>query len=222
VLVSVFSLLCQPPLSFLNLRLFVSTDSPPFPQSIKLEAYCEKGVAKDHAKFSPVATASYRLLPRIQVVPELTSEDTEALVAMCPMKVFDIEDMGSSGAAREGGSKKGKAKKSSADAEGEGGKRAVVARPRDCSMCRECIRKDGWAEKVSLGRAHDHFIFKVESVGAGLKPKDIVKEAIAILKSKCDSFLEHIDGASGAAAGDGMEEGADEEGGGGGDVADML
>jgi DNA-directed RNA polymerase I and III subunit RPAC1 len=32
-------------------------------QAIQLEAHCVKGLGKDHTKFSPVATASYRLLP---------------------------------------------------------------------------------------------------------------------------------------------------------------
>ena len=45
-----------------------------------------------------------------------------------------------------------------------------VARPRDCTMCRECIREPGWSEKVSLTRIADHFIFGIESVGM-LPPK---------------------------------------------------
>ena len=32
-------------------------------QRIEFEAHCRKGLGKDHTKFSPVATASYRLLP---------------------------------------------------------------------------------------------------------------------------------------------------------------
>lgn len=32
-------------------------------QRIEFEAHCRKGIGKDHAKFSPVATAAYRLLP---------------------------------------------------------------------------------------------------------------------------------------------------------------
>lgn len=47
---------------------------------------------------------------------------------------------------------------------------AQVARPRDCTMCRECIREPGWSDKISLHRKADHFIFGVESVGM-LPPK---------------------------------------------------
>jgi hypothetical protein len=36
------------------------------PQSIELEMLCEKGIGQKHAKWSPVATASYRLLPHIR------------------------------------------------------------------------------------------------------------------------------------------------------------
>eukprot|EP00618_Florenciella_parvula_P026015 CAMPEP_0119488184 /NCGR_PEP_ID=MMETSP1344-20130328/14043_1 /TAXON_ID=236787 /ORGANISM="Florenciella parvula, Strain CCMP2471" /LENGTH=188 /DNA_ID=CAMNT_0007523117 /DNA_START=24 /DNA_END=590 /DNA_ORIENTATION=+ len=51
-------------------------------QSIKLEAHCQKGDGKNHAKFSPVATAAYRLMPHIKVVePKDVDEAVEAAVA---------------------------------------------------------------------------------------------------------------------------------------------
>jgi DNA-directed RNA polymerase alpha subunit len=53
-------------------------------------------------------------------------------------------------------------------------KRAVVSRPRDCTMCRECIRKEGWDRRVALKRVANHFIFTVESTGI-LPPEEIVK-----------------------------------------------
>jgi hypothetical protein len=53
-------------------------------------------------------------------------------------------------------------------------KRAVVSRPRDCTMCRECIRKEGWDRRVALKRVANHFIFTVESTGI-LAPEEIVK-----------------------------------------------
>ena len=34
-------------------------------QTIQLEAHCTKGTGKEHAKWSPVATAWYRLLPEV-------------------------------------------------------------------------------------------------------------------------------------------------------------
>ena len=69
---------------------------------------------------------------------------------------------------------------------------AVVKRPRDCTMCRECIRNEGWENRVNLKRAANHFIFTVESVGQ-LKPVDIVREAISILKSKATTFYSLVE-----------------------------
>jgi len=64
-------------------------------QCIELEAHAVKGIGKDHAKFSPVSTASYRLLPKITLSAEKPFEGDEAdeLVAKCPLNVFDIEDI---------------------------------------------------------------------------------------------------------------------------------
>jgi len=63
-------------------------------QSIELEAHAVKGIGQDHAKFSPVATAAYRLLPLVTLDARAPFMDAEAdaLVAACPMGVFDIED----------------------------------------------------------------------------------------------------------------------------------
>ena len=77
------------------------------------------------------------------------------LVKLCPLQVFDIEDG-----------------------------IAIAKHPRKCTMCRECIRRKGWEEKVSLNKKSDHFIFSVESVGS-LPATTIIKRAIAKLKEKC-------------------------------------
>jgi len=64
-------------------------------QCIELEAHAVKGIGKDHAKFSPVSTASYRLLPKITLSAEkpFEGDEADALVAKCPLNVFDIEDI---------------------------------------------------------------------------------------------------------------------------------
>lgn len=38
------------------------------------------------------------------------------------------------------------------------GPQAVVARPRDCTMCRECIRDPEREKRIKLRRVRDHFI----------------------------------------------------------------
>ena len=128
-------------------------------QEIELEAWCEKGLGKTHAKWSPVCTASYRLLPEVRLLEPITGDDAKALKDMCPMGVFDIEDMGNGQTA------------------------AKAARPRNCSMCRECVRYPGWEKRVELARVKDHFIFSVESTGS-LPPELLFKEAVKVLMQK--------------------------------------
>lgn len=71
-----------------QIRLTLSPRVFCFPQ-----LHCRKGIGKDHAKFSPVATASYRLLPVVTLKEEVEDEEAEELVAKCPLNVFDIEDI---------------------------------------------------------------------------------------------------------------------------------
>ena len=120
-------------------------------QAITLEAWCEKGTAKTHAKWSPVATASYRLLPEVTFKQKVTGDAAHELVSKCPMGVFDVEDLG-------------------------GVVTAVAARPRSCSMCRECIREPEWDDRIKLSRVRDHFIFSIESTGI-LPPEVLFGEA---------------------------------------------
>eukprot|EP01083_Nonionella_stella_P196974 724458_1 len=136
-------------------------------QEIELEMFCELGIGKDHAKWSPVSTASYRLLPDIVLPEPVEDEDADELVNVCPLNVFDIEEIGNR-------------------------RRAKVSRPRDCTMCRECIREPGWEDRVKLLRKRDHFIFKVESVGM-FKAKELFGEAVKVLKKKCLNLLTEMD-----------------------------
>jgi len=136
-------------------------------QQITLEAHARKGNGRNHAKYSPVATAAYRLLPRIIFNREVIDDEATQLIKTCPMKVFDIEDLGTKHIAK-------------------------VARPRNCTMCRECIREEGNEDRIRLERVADHFIFQVESVGI-MPAQRIVKEAIHVLKEKCHELLVEIE-----------------------------
>ncbi|KAG0464366.1 hypothetical protein HPP92_020004 [Vanilla planifolia] len=135
-------------------------------QCIELEAHAVKGVGKVHAKWSPVGTAWYRMLPEVILLKELKGKDAENLVNRCPVGVFDIEDCGI------------------------GVKKAVVSRPRDCTLCRECINAVG-EENVALRRVRDHFIFTVESTSA-LPPEVLFSEAVKILEEKCERVISEL------------------------------
>jgi DNA-directed RNA polymerase I and III subunit RPAC1 len=137
-------------------------------QEIEMELFCEKGVGQTHAKWSPVSTAYYRLVPDIKFKKDILNEDAKELKALCPVGVFDIEDIGS------------------------GKVRAVVADSRKCTTCRECIRPAKFQEVVDLGKQKDRFEFHVESVGM-YKPADLVIEAIKKLKDKALHWLEVLE-----------------------------
>lgn len=133
-------------------------------QEIELEAHCTKGTGAEHAKWSPVATAWYRLCPEVVLLREVKGEKAEELLAKfeglpkgveCPFEVV-------------------------------GG----VARPREGPpdlMCLERIRalsgEEEWKDYVQLRKIKDHFIFTVESSGV-LPPQDLLCTAINILASK--------------------------------------
>ena len=128
-----------------------------------MECICEKGIGKTHAKWSPVCTAWYRMLPDIRLTQKVKGDEAKELVKLCPAKVFDIEDLGSKGC------------------------QAVVKNQEACTTCRECIRHEHLAEKVSLGKRKDVFEFHVESVGM-YSPQDIVVRSLQILKEKAQKW----------------------------------
>ena len=84
-------------------------------QEIEMDLICEKGIGKTHSKWSPVCTAYYRLLPDIKITSKIKGQDAKDLKKLCPMGVFDIEDIG-----------------------GE----AFVKDKRKCTTCRECQRHE--------------------------------------------------------------------------------
>ncbi|KAJ2616237.1 DNA-directed RNA polymerase core subunit rpc40 [Coemansia sp. RSA 1365] len=129
-------------------------------QTISCELHCEKGVGKDHAKFSPVATASYRLLPEIQILEDITGDDAELFRSCFPPGVVDI-------------------------VEERGVRKAKVVNPRKDTVSREVLRHKQFEGKVRLTRVRDHFIFNVESTGA-IPPETLISQAFDILVEKCE------------------------------------
>jgi DNA-directed RNA polymerase I and III subunit RPAC1 len=132
-------------------------------QQIQLTAFAVLGIGADHAKFSPVSTASYRLLPTINIIGEpITGGLARKFQSCFPPGVIEI------------------------NAKGE----AYVADSRKDTVSREVLRHPEFNGRVKLGRRRDHFIFNVESTGA-LEPDEIFVKSIQQLKRKAEELLQY-------------------------------
>jgi DNA-directed RNA polymerase I and III subunit RPAC1 len=135
-------------------------------QSIKMEAHARRGIGKDHAKFSPVATACYRLYTDIQLVEPVYDEVAEELVHVYEPGVFELVPAETAGKRVQ----------------------AKVCNPYACTMSRNYMRNPILASAIQMRRIPDHFIFSVESVGMQ-KPSVLVADALRILQLKCINLL---------------------------------
>ncbi|EEQ32996.1 DNA-directed RNA polymerase core subunit rpc40 [Microsporum canis] len=150
-------------------------------QKIDIEMHCIKGIGADHAKYSPVATASYRLLPDIQILRPILGKDAIKFAGCFPRGVIGIEHVTAAESAQPGSGYEGK----------EGEKKAVVVDPFKDTVSRECLRHDEFKGKVKLGRVRDHFIFNIESTGQ-FNSDLMFLESIKVLKLKCQRLKRNV------------------------------
>ncbi|WEW58860.1 DNA-directed RNA polymerase core subunit rpc40 [Emydomyces testavorans] len=150
-------------------------------QKIDLELHCIKGIGADHAKFSPVGTASYRLLPDIQILRPILGSDAVKFARCFPKGVIGIEQVTAKEASQKGSGYEGH----------QGEKKAVVRDPFKDTVSRECLRHDEFKDKVKLGRIRDHFIFNIESVGQ-FNSDLLFLESIKVLKLKCARLKRNV------------------------------
>lgn len=137
-------------------------------QEINVQCHCIKGIGADHAKFSPVATASYRLLPSITIKEPILGADAKKFARCFPRGVIELEDD-----------------------EASGQKMAVVKDTMKDTVSRECLRHDEFKDKVQLGRIRDHFIFSIESAGQ-FESDELFLESVRALKVKCERFKRNL------------------------------
>lgn len=142
-------------------------------QAISLSMHAVKGIGQDHAKFSPVATASYRLLPTIDILSPIVGAEAKKFARCFPRNVIrldtvTVEDV------RNNPELEGK----------EGEVKAVVDNPMNDTVSRECLRHPEFKDKVKLGRVRDHFIFRVESTGQW-DSDQLFLESVKLLRVKC-------------------------------------
>uniref|UniRef100_A0A1I7XNE7 DNA-directed RNA polymerases I and III subunit RPAC1 n=1 Tax=Heterorhabditis bacteriophora TaxID=37862 RepID=A0A1I7XNE7_HETBA len=144
-------------------------------QQIEASCHAVKGIGRDHAKFSPVATASYRLLPTIRLVGEIRGEAAIRLRDSFSEGVIQIKV-------------KNAHAKLGCCSTGEHVAEVKDARNDTCS--RNIFRHEDLVPLVQLGKKKDHFIFRVESTGA-LRSADLVVEACKVSKPIADLVIRY-------------------------------
>lgn len=134
---------------------------------------------KDHAKFSPVATASYRLLPDITLLEPVEGEAAEELSRCFSPGVIEVQEAqgrtsGMPDAFRSGpkvyfSMKAAKRKARGLCTENSlfslGKKVARVANPRLDTFSREVFRNEKLKKLVRLARVRDHYICEYRVAG---------------------------------------------------------
>lgn len=138
-------------------------------QEIDLKLVAVKGIGKDHAKFSPVATAYYRMLNEIKLNGNFYDDDAEKLKSCFSPGVIELVE----------------------DPNKDGRKKAVVKNPRLDMCSRQVFMHDEFKNLVELYKIRDHFIFSIESTGA-VSAENLMKEAIEILMRKSQTLLNEI------------------------------
>jgi len=141
-------------------------------QAIELEAHGRRSIGKDHAKYSPVATASYRLMPHVELLKPVYDELAKELANLYEPGVFDLVPC-------------------TEDEEGQECK-AVVVNPYASTMSRNYMRNEYLKEAVKVSRIPNHFIFNIESVGM-MPPAIILSESLKILMQKCHNIIRLAD-----------------------------
>jgi len=138
-------------------------------QEIDMLLHCCRGIGKDHAKFSPVGTASYRLMPDLTLTQEIHAGPLAKKLIKCfPKGVLGL------------------APKNPEDPASE--KIVVVKNARLDNTSREVLRHEDLKDLIRLRKKRNHFIFTVESIGQ-IPPEKLFKMAVVALDNHCNEML---------------------------------
>jgi len=137
-------------------------------QQITLEAHAKKGIGQDHAKFSPVSTASYRMVPNVSLLSPVTGPLAEELCVLEP-GVFTLFT------------------------NAEGVVEAKVSDPLACTMSRNYARNPELEKRVRITRSATDFVFSIESVGQ-VDAVGCLKGALEVMAGMADELKGRVTG----------------------------
>jgi len=147
-------------------------------QHLKLKAIARMGIAKEHAKWSPVAVSTYRFDPIITINEEacatLTHEQKQQLVDVCPDRILELDEAS--------------------------GKLMVARDAWETATYTEDLRVTQTMMKkreedddfVTVEHNDDKFIFSVEGTGA-MDAEEILMSSLRVLKERLNYLLNSVE-----------------------------
>eukprot|EP00549_Striatella_unipunctata_P025461 CAMPEP_0118690972 /NCGR_PEP_ID=MMETSP0800-20121206/10415_1 /TAXON_ID=210618 ORGANISM="Striatella unipunctata, Strain CCMP2910" /NCGR_SAMPLE_ID=MMETSP0800 /ASSEMBLY_ACC=CAM_ASM_000638 /LENGTH=179 /DNA_ID=CAMNT_0006588687 /DNA_START=197 /DNA_END=736 /DNA_ORIENTATION=+ len=146
-------------------------------QRLKFKAIARMGISKEHAKWCPVAVATYRFSPVITInedqVATLSLDEKEELVNACPDRILELNEEGNIVAAE--------------DAE------HMATFTEDLYYAQQAMKKRPEDEDfVSVVQSKDRFLFSVEGTGA-MDAEEILMSSLRVLKDRLNYLAQEVE-----------------------------
>lgn len=147
-------------------------------QRLKLKAIARLGISKEHAKWCPVAVATYRFWPEINInhdaMASLTAEQKQELVDVCPDRILELDEV--TGEIRE--------TETAWD---------VATYTEDLDFAQKAMKKRPEDDDfVTVKHSKDRFIFMVETTGA-IDADELVLAALRVLKKRLNDLARELE-----------------------------
>jgi DNA-directed RNA polymerase II subunit RPB3 len=147
-------------------------------QKLKLKAIARLGIAKEHAKWSPVAVATYRFWPNIVLNDEqlatLSMEQKQELVDACPDRILEIDQT----------TGKLQAVENAWD---------ICTYTEDLMYAQNALkRRKEDDDFVTVTPSTDRFIFSVETTGC-MDADEVLMAALKVLKKRLNDLARELE-----------------------------
>jgi len=147
-------------------------------QHLKLKAIARMGISKEHAKWCPVAVATYRFWPIITINEEacnmLTLEQKQELVEACPDRILELDEITGSLVAVENAYE-------------------MATFTEDLKTAQEAMKKRPEDDDfVKVVHSTDRFVFSIESTGA-IDAEDILLSSLRVLKDRLNYLAAEVE-----------------------------
>ena len=145
-------------------------------QEVNLRCVVRKGIAKEHAKWMPVATVGMQYESEITLHEEalgrLSLAERKAFPKVCPVGVFAYDEFHDE---------------------------IVVENADKCIFCQDCVQPEGSKEELVTVRYKSpslnkyNYVFRVEGIGV-LPMEYILRTAVEVLVNKLTTFKDSLSG----------------------------